>query len=84
MSDGDIWNARTHEFDIDADKVTALQNGAIPIYEPGLEVFFDRGVREGRLTFTTELAGAVETTDVVFLALPTPPAEDGCREGHFD
>ena len=66
--------------DIDADKVTALQNGAIPIYEPGLEVFFDRGVREGRLTFTTELAGAVETTDVVFLALPTPPAEDGSAD----
>ena len=51
--------------DIDADKVAALQNGHVPIYEPGLETFFARGVREGRLRFTTELAEAVETADVI-------------------
>ena len=66
--------------DIDERKVAALQNGSIPIYEPGLDVFFERGVRERRLTFTTDLADALEPADVVFLALPTPPAEDGSAD----
>ncbi len=66
--------------DIDADKVTALRNGHLPIYEPGLEVAFERGRREGRLIFTTDLAEALAPADVVFLALPTPPAEDGSAD----
>ncbi|OZC01552.1 UDP-glucose dehydrogenase family protein [Rubricoccus marinus] len=66
--------------DIDVDKVTTLQNGRLTIYEPGLEVFFERGIRENRLTFTTDLADALEPADVVFLALPTPPAEDGSAD----
>ena len=66
--------------DIDADKVAALRDGHLTIYEPGLETFFERGTRDGRLVFTTELAEAVETADVIFLALPTPPAEDGSAD----
>ena len=66
--------------DIDAGKVESLQNGRLTIYEPGLEVYFERGQREDRLHFTTDLAAAVEPADVVFLALPTPPAEDGSAD----
>ena len=66
--------------DIDAGKVESLQNGRLTIYEPGLEVYFERGQREDRLQFTTDLAQAVEPADVVFLALPTPPAEDGSAD----
>lgn len=66
--------------DIDASKVDSLQNGRLTIYEPGLEVYFDRGRRENRLHFTTDLAEALEEAEVVFLALPTPPAEDGSAD----
>ena len=66
--------------DIDEKKVESLKNGTLTIYEPGLEVYFDRGRREGRLHFTTDLAAAVEPAEVVFLALPTPPGEDGSAD----
>lgn len=66
--------------DIDASKVERLREGRLTIYEPGLEVYFDRGRREDRLHFTTDLAEALEPADVVFLALPTPPAEDGSAD----
>ncbi len=66
--------------DIDESKVQKLQGGTVTIYEPGLEVYFERGIREDRLTFTTDLAEAVEDAEVVFLALPTPPAEDGSAD----
>ncbi|OZC04550.1 UDP-glucose dehydrogenase family protein [Rubricoccus marinus] len=66
--------------DIDESKVAKLQSGTVTIYEPGLEVYFDRGIRENRLSFTTDLAEALEPADVVFLALPTPPAEDGSAD----
>jgi UDPglucose 6-dehydrogenase len=66
--------------DIDARKVESLQGGTLTIYEPGLEVYFDRGRREGRLHFTTDLEAAVEPAEVVFLALPTPPGEDGSAD----
>ncbi len=66
--------------DIDANKVDSLRDGRLTIYEPGLEVYFDRGRREGRLTFTTDLAQAVRPADVVFLALPTPPGEGGAAD----
>jgi len=66
--------------DIDRAKVAKLQGGTVTIYEPGLEVYFERGLREGRLHFTTELAEALEEAEVVFLALPTPPAEDGSAD----
>ncbi|RMH53255.1 MAG: UDP-glucose/GDP-mannose dehydrogenase family protein, partial [Bacteroidetes bacterium] len=66
--------------DIDEGKVQKLRSGGLPIYEPGLEVFFRRNLREDRLHFTTELAEAVQGCDVLFLALPTPPAEDGSAD----
>ncbi len=66
--------------DIDESKVASLQDGRLTIYEPGLEVYFDRGRRENRLHFTTDLAEALEEAEVVFLALPTPPAEDGSAD----
>ena len=66
--------------DIDAGKVESLSNGTLTIYEPGLEVYFDRGRREERLSFTTDLAAAVEMAEVIFLALPTPPGEDGSAD----
>ncbi len=69
--------------DIDEKKVESLQGGTLTIYEPGLEVYFERGQREERLTFTTELAEAVEPADAVFLALPTPPGADGAADLRF-
>lgn len=58
-------------------KLSSLNNGEIPIYEPGLKPLFDRSVREGRLTFTSDLNAAVQFAQLVFLCLPTPPGADG-------
>ena len=66
--------------DIDAAKVSRMQAGEIPIYEPGLETLFHRNIKQGNLEFTTDLKAAVEQTDIVFLALPTPPNEDGSAD----
>jgi UDPglucose 6-dehydrogenase len=66
--------------DIDAAKVEKLRGGQITIFEPGLEVLFKRNLKEGRLHFTTSLVEAVEGSDVIFLALPTPPGEDGSAD----
>lgn len=63
--------------DIDAAKVKKMQNGEVPIYEPGLKPLFDRNIKEGRLRFTTNLESAVATAKVIFLSLPTPPGADG-------
>ena len=63
--------------DIDAQKVQQLQAGDLPIYEPDLDVYFHRNLREHRLHFTTELAEAVAASKVLFLALPTPSDGDG-------
>ncbi len=66
--------------DVDANKVARLQNGEIPIYEPHLDVLFERNIKQGRLTFTTDLADAVNKCTLIFLALPTPPGEDGSAD----
>jgi len=66
--------------DIDAEKVRKLSNGQITIYEPGLEKLFERNLKEGRLNFTTNLADGVKHGEVIFLALPTPPGEDGSAD----
>lgn len=66
--------------DIDQNKVNKLSNGEITIYEPGLEKIFLRNLREGRLTFTTNLAEGVKDAEIVFLALPTPPGEGGAAD----
>lgn len=63
--------------DIDTEKVEKLRSGHIPIYEPGLNRIFDRAIREKRLTFTTNLEEAVEQSELIFLALPTPPGANG-------
>jgi UDPglucose 6-dehydrogenase len=66
--------------DIDVNKVNKLQNGEITIYEPGLEKIFLRNLKEGRLHFTTSLADGVKDAQIIFLALPTPPGEDGSAD----
>lgn len=66
--------------DIDQAKVDAMKKGNIPIYEPGLETIFERNIGNKRLTFTTKLAEGVEGAQCIFLALPTPPGEDGSAD----
>ena len=66
--------------DIDAGKVARLNGGEIPIYEPGLEPLVERNLREGRLRFTTEVAAAVAEAEVIFIAVGTPPGEDGSAD----
>lgn len=60
--------------DIDKEKVEKMRNGVIPIYEPHLDVIFERNIKQGRLKFTTDLAEAIKNAPIIFLALPTPPA----------
>jgi UDPglucose 6-dehydrogenase len=66
--------------DIDSGKVERLQNGQVTIYEPGLEKLFLRNLKEGRLHFTTDLATGIQDAVIIFLALPTPPGEDGSAD----
>ena len=66
--------------DIDEEKVNKMRNGVVPIYEPHLDVLFERNIKQKRLSFTTNLAEAVEDAQVIFLALPTPPDEDGSAD----
>ena len=66
--------------DIDEKKVDALKNGQITIYEPGLEVLFKRNLKQNRLRFTTSLEEVINEVEIVFLALPTPPGEDGSAD----
>lgn len=66
--------------DIDEDKIALLQSGTIPIYEPGLKELVARNEEKGRLTFTTDVGPAVKEADVVFIAVGTPPAENGMAD----
>ncbi|MEO5359916.1 MAG: UDP-glucose/GDP-mannose dehydrogenase family protein [Nitrospirota bacterium] len=66
--------------DNDAGKIEALKRGEIPFYEPGLKDLVGKGVREGRLIFTTELAEAARKSIVIFIAVGTPPKEDGSAD----
>lgn len=66
--------------DIDEQKIAQMQHGEVPIYEPGLEELFTKNIAASRLHFTTDLAAAVNEVDVIFLALPTPPGEDGSAD----
>jgi UDPglucose 6-dehydrogenase len=66
--------------DIDADKVARLQQGAVPIYEPGLEELIKRNVAEGRLSFTVDLAEAVRQSLICFIAVGTPAGADGAAD----
>lgn len=66
--------------DIDPKKVDMLKNGVIPIYEPGLEDIFKRNVEKGRLSFTTSLKESLKDVDAIFIAVGTPPDEDGSAD----
>jgi UDPglucose 6-dehydrogenase len=66
--------------DINDEKIRALNSGKIPIYEPGLQALFKRNADHGRLKFTTSLSEGVKDAKVIFLALPTPPGEDGSAD----
>jgi len=66
--------------DVDAPKIADLKASKLPIYEPGLEPIVVRNQREGRLTFTTDVGNAVERSEVVFIAVGTPPDEDGSAD----
>ena len=66
--------------DIDADKVEKMKNGIIPIYEPNLDTIFERNISAKRLSFTTSLDDGIKDAEIIFLALPTPPGEDGSAD----
>ena len=66
--------------DIDRTKVEKLASGKITIYEPGLELLFERNLKQGRLLFTTNLEEGIKDAKIIFLALPTPPGEDGSAD----
>src|SRR5690606_16793200 len=66
--------------DNNADKVSSLQAGRIPIFEPGLDVLFERNTEQGRLRFTDSLQAGIEGAQIIFLALPTPPGADGAAD----
>jgi len=66
--------------DINEAKVKKMQDGQVPIYEPGLDLLFHRNIEQGRLHFTTNLAEAIEEAQIIFMALPTPPGGDGAAD----
>lgn len=66
--------------DINEEKVNNMKNGIMPIYEPGLDILFERNIKQGRLTFTTDLNLGISNAKIIFLALPTPPGEDGSAD----
>lgn len=66
--------------DIDQEKVKKLQSGKVTIYEPGLEQLFERNIKQQRLLFTTNLQEGIKDAKIIFLALPTPPGEDGSAD----
>jgi UDPglucose 6-dehydrogenase len=66
--------------DVNEAKVLKMQNGEVPIYEPGLDVLFHRNIAQGRLVFTTDLAAGIKDAQIIFMALPTPPGGDGAAD----
>lgn len=69
--------------DVDEEKVKRMQQGEVPIYEPGLKTLFDRNTRQNRLTFTTSLEEGIKDAEVIILALPTPPDGNGAADLSF-
>ena len=63
--------------DNDQNKIDGLKNGILPIYEPGLEEIVKRNYKKGRLNFSTDLGDAIRGSEVAFIAVGTPPGEDG-------
>ena len=66
--------------DIDEEKIAMMEKGKVPIYEPHLESLLVRNIEAERISFTTDLESAVKASPIVFLALPTPPGEDGSAD----
>jgi UDPglucose 6-dehydrogenase len=66
--------------DIDEPKIERLKRGEIPIFEPGLEQLVERNLEDGRLSFTTDVAAAVRASEIIFIAVGTPPGEDGSAD----
>ena len=66
--------------DINDEKVKQMQNGVVPIYEPHLDILFERNIKANRLTFSTSLKEGIDHGDIIFLALPTPEDEDGSAD----
>jgi UDPglucose 6-dehydrogenase len=66
--------------DIDQNKIDRLKNGILPIYEPGLEEIVVRNYKEGRLSFSTDLGDAIRSSEAAFIAVGTPPGEDGSAD----
>ncbi|HXH99430.1 MAG TPA: UDP-glucose/GDP-mannose dehydrogenase family protein [Sphingobacteriaceae bacterium] len=66
--------------DINEEKVQMMQNGQLPIYEPGLDILFHRNIEQERLKFTTSLSEAIKEAKLIFIALPTPPGDDGSAD----
>ena len=66
--------------DIDEEKVKKMRSGEVPIYEPHLDVLFERNIKANRLNFSTSLEEGLEHGDIIFLALPTPEDEDGSAD----
>ena len=69
--------------DIDENKINALKHGEIPIYEPGLQTLVEKNYKSGRLKFTTNLKEAVDNSIAIFIAVGTPPREDGSADLHY-
>ena len=66
--------------DIDEEKISQLNNGIVPIYEPNLDVLFSRNIAQNRLHFKSNLSEGIKDAKVIFLALPTPSGEDGSAD----
>ena len=66
--------------DLDQKKIEGLKQNILPIYEPGLDAYVERNQQQGRLTFTTDVGRAISTADVIFIAVGTPPDEDGSAD----
>ncbi|MEJ6951744.1 UDP-glucose dehydrogenase family protein [Natronospora cellulosivora (SeqCode)] len=69
--------------DINQEKIDKLNNGQVPIYEPGLEEVLKRNVEAGRISFTTDIEAAVKESEVIFISVGTPPADDGSADLSF-
>src|SRR5438045_3920859 len=66
--------------DVDSEKIQALKNGVVPIYEPGLPEILERNIRDKRLTFTTDIKSAVQQSFAILITVGTPPAENGSAD----